>query len=97
MTCDTTDDKIREAFEFFVSEIEPKIAPLANELNRKALENPHLDALRKEAGYDIMIRTMEKDFKNFREQNIPIQTEIQKESQRFGAISGAMSGRRYAP
>ncbi|MDN4166574.1 M3 family oligoendopeptidase [Cytophagales bacterium LB-30] len=91
MTCDTTDDKIREAFEFFVSEIEPKIAPLANELNKKALESPHLGALRKEIGYDIMIRSMEKDFKNFREKNIPIQTEIQKESQRFGAISGAMS------
>jgi oligoendopeptidase F len=37
-----------------------------------------------------MIREMEKDVKIFREENIPIETEIASLSQRYGSISGAM-------
>ena len=35
MTCDTTDEKLLSDFQFFATEIEPKIAPLSNELNKK--------------------------------------------------------------
>ena len=34
MTCDTTDEKLLNDFQFFATEIEPKIAPLNNELNQ---------------------------------------------------------------
>ncbi|MCL4639747.1 MAG: M3 family oligoendopeptidase, partial [Olivibacter sp.] len=30
MTCDTTDEKLLQDFQYFATEIEPKIAPIAN-------------------------------------------------------------------
>ncbi|MBK6263513.1 M3 family oligoendopeptidase [Marivirga sp. S37H4] len=91
MTCDTTDQTLSDAFEYFVREIQPHIAPFSDKLNKKALASPYIDALRKQEGFDIMIREMEKDVKIFREENIPLDTEIQSLSQKFGAISGTMS------
>lgn len=91
MTCDTTDQKLSDAFEYFVREIQPHIAPLSDQLNKKALAAPHLAKLKNEKGFDIMIRGMEKDVQIFREENIPLDTEIQSLSQKFGSISGAMS------
>ena len=91
MTCDTTDEALRASYTEFITEIEPKIAPVSNELNRKALASPYLDALKSEPGYPIMIRELEKDARLFREENIPLKTEEQQEAQKFGSISGAMT------
>ena len=91
MTCDTSDESLRESYTEFITKIEPEIAPVSNELNKKALASPYLDALKSEAGYPIMIRELEKDARLFREENIPLKTEEQQESQKFGAISGAMT------
>ena len=35
MTCDTTDKKLEESFNFFCMEIQPKIQPYADALNKK--------------------------------------------------------------
>jgi len=90
MTCDTTDEKLAESFEDFVRNIQPHIAPYSDKLNRKALASPFLASIKEQEGYDIMIREMEKDVKIFREENIPLETEIASLSQRYGSISGAM-------
>src|SRR5690606_36942377 len=45
MTCDTADVKLLQDFQYFATEIEPKIAPLPNELNKKFIENHFLDQL----------------------------------------------------
>lgn len=90
MTCDTADEKLTESFEDFVRNIQPNIAPYSDQLNRKALASPYLLSLKEKEGYDIMIREMEKDVRIFREENIPIETEISSLSQKHGAISGAM-------
>lgn len=34
MTCDTTSEELRNSFNDFVSNIEPNIAPIANDLNK---------------------------------------------------------------
>jgi len=91
MTCDTANEEKRQAFEFFVSEIEPKAAPYSDKLNKKVMQSPFVQELRTKEGFNIMIRSIEKDIKIFREENIPINTEIQKEAQQYGLISGAMS------
>ena len=90
MTCDTTDKKAVEDYQFFVSEIEPKAAPYDDRLNRKALESPFIEEL-KGSGYNVMVRGLRRAVEIFREENIPLKTEIQIESQKFGQISGAMS------
>lgn len=91
MTCDTANQEIREKYNEFITQIQPKIEPVSNQLNNKALASPYLDELKQEEGYPIMIRELEKDAKIFREENIPLKTEEQQESQNFGAISGEMS------
>ena len=40
MTCDTENKELEKAFEFFVLEIQPKIQPYADKLNRKLVESP---------------------------------------------------------
>ena len=91
MTCDTTDEQLRESYTEFVTQIQPEIAPFSNELNKKALASPYLDELKNLGGYPILIRELEKDARIFREENIPLQTEAQNEAQNFGKISGAMT------
>jgi len=90
MTCDTENEELREKYIFFVQEIQPKIAPLSNKLNETALQNSYLDQL-DHTGYDIMIRGIKKEFEIFREENIPLFTELETESQKYGQISGAMT------
>ncbi len=90
MTIDTRDKEAKERFNFFVSEIEPNIAPESNKLNQKAIANPFLNELKAE-GYPVMIRSMKTDIEIFREANIPLNTELQTLAQEYGAISGAMT------
>src|SRR2546430_928208 len=40
MTCDTTDKKLEEAFAYFCMEIQPKLQPYADKLNRKLIDCP---------------------------------------------------------
>src|SRR5690606_7760896 len=90
MTCDTTDEKLLQDFQYFASEIEPKIAPLTNELNKKFIESPFLDQL-DEHKYCVYKRSVKKALELFREENVPIFTQIQLEQQQYQAITGAMS------
>src|SRR5438105_14115822 len=40
MTCDTTDKSLEESFNFFCMEIQPKIQPYADALNKKLVNSP---------------------------------------------------------
>ena len=91
MTCDTENESIRKSFNDFIQHIEPKIAPFSDALNKKVVEIPYLKEVQEKTGYDIMIRSLKKEIDLFREENIPLFTEMQKESQKYGQISGAMT------
>ncbi|MGZ3881305.1 MAG: M3 family oligoendopeptidase, partial [Flavisolibacter sp.] len=41
MTCDTENKALEEAFTYFVMEIQPKIQPYADKLNRKLVDNEY--------------------------------------------------------
>jgi len=90
MTCDTTNEEHQKAYTYFVTEIEPKIAPLNHQLNEKVINSPYIDEIDDQA-YKILFKNIEKDFKIFRKENIPLKTEIQNSSKEYGAISGAMT------
>lgn len=90
MTCDTTNETLRKDFEYFATEIEPKIAPYNDKLNRKLQDSPFRDQLDKNK-YFVYLRAVEKEISLFREENIPLQSELQVEQQKFGAITGAMT------
>lgn len=90
MTCDTSNEANQEAYTYFVSEIDPKIAPLNHQLNEKVIQCPFKDEI-DDAAYEILFKNIEKDFKIFREENIPLKTEVQNTSKEYGTISGAMT------
>ncbi len=90
MTCDTTNQLLTDDYNVFVSEIDPHISPYSNELNSKLVESPFLNELDADT-YRIYIRGVKKALELYREENIPLQTKIGIESQKYGAISGAMT------
>lgn len=89
MTCNTADEKLLAEFQYFATVIEPKIAPISNSLNIKLVESPFLMAL-DEAKYHVYLRGVKKSLEIFREENIPILTQIQVEQQKYQAIVGDM-------
>lgn len=90
MNIDTSDKSLEKEFMFFVQEVEPKIAPYINTYNKKLLESKFVGELRGE-GYDIYLRGVKKSIEIFREENIPLQTELQADAQKYGAIAAQMS------
>lgn len=90
MTCDTANEELTNSYNFFVEEIEPKVAPLGNELNKKFIACPFIDQL-DQSRYAIYIRGVRKALELYRDENIPLQTKIATESQKYGAITAAMT------
>lgn len=90
MTCDTTNKELEQAYLFFVSEIEPKISPLNDQLNRKLMDCSFVSELDREK-YFIYLRGIRKEIEIFREENVPLIAEIQAESQKYGSIIGSLS------
>ncbi len=90
MTCDTENKTYEEAFNFFVAEIEPKVARYTQEINLKLLHCPFLDQLN-DKRYFNFIRHVKKSVELFREENIPLQAELHQKEQKYGSIAGAMT------
>jgi len=90
MTCNTADEALLNSFQYFATEIEPNVASLNDQLNRKFIESPFLAQL-DQTKYAILIRGTKKALELFREENIPLQTTIQVEQQKYQGITGAMS------
>jgi len=89
-TCDTANTGLINALQFFITEIQPKLAEYGNELDKKIVDNPYLSQIT-DKGYDITLRGMKKAIELFREENIPVITEMQTEERKYGAIAGAMT------
>ncbi len=90
MTCNTEDKKLQDNFTYFMMEIQPKIQPYADELNRKLMDSPLTASLDKQK-YFTYLRSVKKNIDLFREENIPIQSELSVLGQQFGSISGKMT------
>ncbi|MFT3826198.1 MAG: M3 family oligoendopeptidase [Chitinophagaceae bacterium] len=90
MTCDTENKELEEAFVFFVTEIQPKIQPYADTLNRKLVESPFTSEL-DQAQFFTYLRGVKKSIELFREENIPLQSELSVLQQQYGVIAGKMT------
>jgi oligoendopeptidase F len=90
MTCDTTDKSLEEAFTYFCMEIQPKLQPYADQLNKK-LVNCTFTAELDPQLYHTYLRSVQKSIDIFREANIPIQAELSVLQQQYGAIAGKMT------
>lgn len=88
MTVNTLDEKLTESYQFFVTEIQPNIAPYEDLLNRKMMESEFVSEFEHDEAYRIYFRGTRTALELFREENIAIETELNTLSQQFGAISG---------
>ncbi|HVY75230.1 MAG TPA: M3 family oligoendopeptidase [Puia sp.] len=90
MTCNTEDKKLQEHFTYFMMEVQPKIQPYADRLNRKFIASP-LTASLDQKKYFTYLRSVKKSIELYREENIPLQSELSVLAQQYGAISGKMT------
>jgi len=90
MTCDTTDKSLEDAFAYFCMEIQPKLQPYSDQLNRKLVDSPFTKELDQQK-YFTYLRSVKKNIDLFREANIPLQAELSVMQQQYGAIAGKMT------
>ena len=91
MTCYTENEDYRNSYQDFIENIQPQIAPVSDKLNKKAAGSSFLNDLANGEGYDLMIRSLKKDIEIFRDENVPLFTQISTEAQKYQQISGAMT------
>jgi oligoendopeptidase F len=90
MTRDTENKELEESFTFFCMEIQPKMQPYADQLNKKLIASPFVNELDQQQ-YFTYLRNVKKSIELFREENIPIQAELSVMQQQYGVISGKMT------
>jgi oligoendopeptidase F len=89
MTCDTKNKEAAESYEFFVSNIEPVILEETEKLQKKMVGHKNLYDLENEFGN--WFRAVRTDLELFNKKNIPLETELSLEIQKYQKITGAMS------
>ncbi len=89
-TCDTANPELIASLQYFIENIQPHLIAYGNLLDQKAVNSPYLAGIT-DAGFAVMTRGMKKAIEIFREENIPLRTEMQTEERQYGAIAGAMT------
>jgi len=90
MNIKTDNQAYQDAFNFYIKEISPQVAPYEDKLNRKLDQSEFKESITEE-GIEILLREVRNQIELFREENIPLFTKLEAESQKFGAISGQLS------
>ena len=90
MSCDTANEEFKNGFNYFVAEIQPKIAPLSNDLDHKLISSPFINQLNY-PGLEIYLRQVRKRIEIYRDENIPLIADLQQLEQDYSAITGAMT------
>lgn len=90
MTCDTESEAIKNHFIEFVSNIQPKIQVYADLLNKKILDNPFTKDLDQDL-YFTYLRNLKKSVELYREESIPLQTQLNVKQQEYGGIVGGLT------
>ena len=90
MNINTKDEKLAKKFHFWIKEISPNLAPYSHKLNIKLIESPFLSELEHEK-YNIYLRSVKKQIEIYREENIPLFTEMEAKQQEYGMISAKMT------
>ncbi|MCD6541041.1 M3 family oligoendopeptidase, partial [Candidatus Bipolaricaulota bacterium] len=89
MTCDTANKEYERAYLRFVEKIEPKLKPVMRNLMKKFVETPVAGEL-PEDRYFVLLRSFRNQVELFREENVPLEVEEEKLSQRYQKLTGAM-------
>jgi oligoendopeptidase F len=90
ITIDSKNQKAEELYQYAIQELIPRIASFENKLNKKMVESPFVDQL-PEDKYYIHIRGIKNALSLFREENIPLSTEVDMYSKEYGKIFAEMT------
>lgn len=90
MSIDTTKAELRDAYNQFVTQIQPELAPLEDQLNQKLMALPFI-AEKTDAAHQIYFRSVRAALDLYREENIALEAALSEEAQQYGAISAAQS------
>lgn len=91
MTIDTRKVELSEAYTFFVTKIQPELAPFEDKLNKKMIDSAFFSEFNTDQDYQIYFRSVKTALELYREENIAIEAEINEKSQLFGSISAAQT------
>ncbi len=92
MTIDTADQGRSADYQWFISEIEPQVAPLDHQLNEKLLNSGLLEELEEDhPRFSMLTREIRKDVELYREENIPLKKEEKEKAKEYGEITGGMT------
>ena len=89
-SCDTESKEKEAELNGFIEKVMPQWMQVSNQLNQKIAQSEFLDQLDSEK-YKIYLRNLKNELDLFREENIPLMTEVDKLSNEYGKISGAMT------
>src|SRR5580698_4122367 len=84
----TDDEAIKRRYLHFVENVEPKIKPLVFQLQKKYLQSSYVDQMGEK--FEVMRRKWQADVEIFREESIPIETELTRRVTEFDQINGRM-------
>ena len=90
MSINTVDTDLRAAYTAFVTQIQPELAPLEDQLNQKLAGLPFLKE-RNDSAHEIYFRSVHTALDLYREENIAIEAALNEEAQQYGAISAAQT------
>ncbi|HWR33327.1 MAG TPA: M3 family oligoendopeptidase [Chitinophagaceae bacterium] len=90
MTCDTENKELEAAFTYFMMEIQPRTQPWSDKLNKKLLACPFTKELDPKK-YFTFLRNVKKNIDLFREENIPLQAELNVMQQQYSIVAGKMT------
>ncbi len=90
ITIDSSDEKAEGLYQYAVQELAPKITSFEHTLNEKLANCPFTSQLPK-GEYDIYLRSVHNAVALFREENIPLATDIQMKSKEYVKIFSEMT------
>lgn len=91
MTCDSSNEDLEKRYLDFVTNIQPNVAPYEDKINQKVIHSEFKTILENQSAYHIYFRALQNAIDLFREENIPLQAELQTLAQKYGSITGAMA------
>ncbi len=90
-SCHTDDPEIEKRFLHFVEKVSPRVKPWFFKLQKKFLETGFAEQLaQQDAKYAVLVREWKVEVELFREENVPLQTQVTKINTQYDKLSGAM-------
>ncbi len=89
MSCDNQNENLQKSYQQFVNEIMPNASVFDDAWNKKVIDSGLSDQVDTK-GFSIMVRSIKKSIEIFREENIPLFTELQNLESQYGALTGAL-------